>query len=349
MSLDGSIRSFESDGVPPAHAPGAPGAPDAPRVPGNPGAPGAPPAAGAHGQNILVIGSDARVGGNRELGGGQADDVGRSDTTILLHVHADRRRAVAVSIPRDTLVDLPPCRLPDGTWTEPVESAVFNEAFSVGGTPEGNPSCTQHTVERLSGLRVDHTLVIDFEGLAALTQAVGGVRVCVPEDVYERDLNPGLRAPGALLFARGEQTVSGRAALDYVRLRHGLGDGSDIGRIKRQHAFLKSLLRKIHGDGLTPSRLLPLTRAVLDSMTVDPGLASVEDLFGFALSLRDLAPRRTEFTTLPWRYEGERVAVVEPEASALWARLAADRLPDLPDKDTDRGDDGPCPDDLTYG
>ncbi|WP_051746104.1 LCP family protein [Streptomyces scopuliridis] len=286
------------------------------------------PSGTSKGQNVLVIGSDARTGGNSELGGGSKDDVGRSDTAFLLHVYADHRHAVAVSIPRDTLLDIPPCRLPDGSWTKPQNNAMFNAAFSVGQTVKGNPACTQNTIEKLTGLRVDHTVVVDFKGFSRLTDVVGGVQVCVPQDIYQKDLNPNRATRGERIFAKGTQTVSGQKALDYVRIRHGMGDGSDIGRIKRQQAFVASLLKKIKEQGLTPAKLLPLADAATQSMTVDPGLGSADKLLGFAMSLKDIDLHNTKFVTIPWRYEGARVAIVEPDASALWAALRADRTID---------------------
>ncbi|WP_406149739.1 LCP family protein [Streptomyces sp. NBC_01012] len=283
------------------------------------------PAATTDGQNVLVIGSDARTGGNSELGGGDKNDVGRSDTAFLLHVYADSRHAVAVSIPRDTLLDIPPCKLPDGSWTETRHQAMFNEAYATGSTAEGNPACTQNTVESLTGLRVDHTVVVDFNGFSELTEVVGGVEVCVPQDIYQQDLSPGRTTRGKRIFTEGVQKVAGRKALDYVRIRHGIGDGSDIGRIKRQQAFVGSLLKKVKSDGLTPTKLLPLANAATTSMTVDPGLGSADKLVSFAMSLKDIDLRNTRFVTIPWRYEGARVAIVEPDAGALWAALKADR------------------------
>ncbi|MDX3763605.1 LCP family protein [Streptomyces sp. AK02-04a] len=283
-----------------------------------------PEALPAKGENVLIIGSDARTDGNSALGGGSKDDGGRSDTTLLLHIHADRRHATAVSIPRDTLVTVPPCRLPDGTWTKPQANAMFNSAFSVGVTREGNPACTQNTVEELTGLRVDHTVVIDFKGFAALADVVGGVQVCLPKNIYEGDLDPNRPSRGKVLFKKGEQTVSGEKALSYVRIRHGIGDSSDMGRIKRQQAFVASLIKKIRREGLTPARLLPLAEAATKSMTVDPGLGTADKLISFVMSLQDINLHDIKFVTVPWRYQGARVAIVQPDADQLWAALKAD-------------------------
>ena len=101
-----------------------------------------------------------------------------------------------------------------------------------------------------------------------------------------------------------------------------------MGRIKRQQAFVASLLRKVKSDGLTPTRLLPLANAATQSLTVDPGLGSANKLISFAMSLRDIDLHNTKFVTLPWRYQGARVAVIHPEAEALWAALQADRTLD---------------------
>lgn len=276
-------------------------------------------------QNILLIGSDTRAGGKNKALGGAGENVGRSDTTLLLHVYADHKRAVAVSIPRDSLVTVPSCRLPDGRWTQPRRRVMFNSAFSVGETETGNPACTQNTVESLTGLKVDHTIVVDFEGFSALTEAIGGVRVCLPNPVYQGDLNPSLGTSGKLLFPAGMQTVSGDRALQYVRIRHGLGDGSDIGRIRRQQAFLSSVVMKVRREGLTAQHLLPIVDAATESMTFDPSLSSPAKLLAFGMSLRNITPQHISFVTVPWQYDGPRVEIVQRDARRLWTALKADQ------------------------
>ena len=276
------------------------------------------------GQNILLIGSDTRTGDNAQLGG-KGDAVGRSDTTLLVHIYSDNKHAVAVSIPRDALVTIPSCRLPDGSWSPPQYGAMFNEAFSMGQSPRGNPACTQNTVEQLTGMRVDHTIVANFAGFAALTKVVGGVRVCLPHALYQGDLNPNLGTQGKLVFKAGIQRVSGAKALDYVRIRHGIGDGSDIGRIRRQQAFLASVVRKVRAEGLTPTHLLPLAEAATKYFTVDQGLGSPAKLLSFALSLRQIQTKDITFVTTPWRYDGARVALVHPAVDRLWSALKADQ------------------------
>jgi LCP family protein required for cell wall assembly len=276
------------------------------------------------GQNILLIGSDTRAGSDSSLGG-KGDKVGRSDTTLLVHVYEGGRRAVAVSIPRDSLVDIPRCALPGGKWSTPQHDVMFNAAFSVGQTTAGNPSCTVNTVEKLTGMRVDHTIVVDFKGFAAMTKIVGGVPVCVPNAVYQGDLDPNRTDRGKLVFHQGIQKVSGRRALDYVRLRHGVGDGSDIGRMRRQQAFLGSVVAKVRKEGVTPTHILPLAKAATKYLTVDPGLGSARKLLEFVLSLRHMSESDIVFLTAPWRYDGPRVALVHPDVDRLWKALKNDQ------------------------
>ncbi|MDH6574869.1 LCP family protein [Kitasatospora sp. MAP5-34] len=307
--LNHNISTFDPSGIASSRPPAA--VPVPAKSGGTGDSVGGPPV------NVLVLGSDSRANGNDSLGGGEVG-VGNSDTAILLHVYGDHRHAVAVSIPRDTLVTIPSCRLPSGHWTTPHTNQMFNSAFTVGEYAAGNPACSQNTVETLTGLRIDHTVVVDFKGFAAMTDAVHGVDVCVPNDVDAYGIKLG----------KGRQTVSGQAALDYVRARHGFGDGSDIGRVKRQQAFLSSLFKKVQGQGFDLTTLLPLADAATKSLTVDPGLGSALKLADFAQSLRDIKLNDITFVTAPWRYDGERVRLVQPDAGVLWNLLRQDRTLD---------------------
>jgi LCP family protein required for cell wall assembly len=155
-------------------------------------------------ENVLLIGTDSRGGPN----GAYGSDTGssRSDTVILLHISDHRRRAVAVSVPRDLMVDVPGCLRPDGTRTTP-RQAQFNWSYSWGGA-----ACTILTVEQLTGVRVDHHLTVDFAGFKTMVDAVNGVEVCVPYAVH--DDNARLDLPA------GRQILHGEQALGYVRARH---------------------------------------------------------------------------------------------------------------------------------
>ncbi|RKE20413.1 LCP family protein [Streptomyces sp. TLI_171] len=308
--LNANIDSFDGDGVSESRPPAS-----------------AADANGHRPMNILLIGSDSREGANKDLGGGEEGGA-RSDTTILLHVYADHKHAVGVSFPRDALVNIPKCMLPNKTWTKPQTNVMFNSAFSVGNSEKGNPACTQNTVEAMTDLRVDHTIVVNFEGLASMTEAVGGVEVCLPNAIYEKDLNPNLPRKGKEIYPKGLQTVKGQAALDYVRLRHGIGDGSDVGRMQRQQAFLSSLIKSVKSKGMSPTTLYPLADAATKSLTVDPDLAGVDKLLDLAMSLKDIDLHNIKFLTTPWHYQGDRIGLNHPEVEQLWAALKADRTLD---------------------
>ncbi|MEU5219174.1 LCP family protein [Streptomyces sp. NPDC020807] len=274
------------------------------------------PTAGATAaQNILLIGSDTRTGeGNRKYGKDKGTQ--RSDTTILLHLSAGRSSATAVSLPRDLMVTIPSCRKPDGTRTRE-QFAQFNWAFEFGGT-----ACTIRTVEKLTGIRVDHHMVIDFRGFKKMVDAVDGVEVCLKEPVDDRDAK--LKLPA------GRQTLRGEQALGFVRARKSIGDGSDTERMDRQQQFLGALVNKVQSDGvlLNPTKLYPVLDAATKAITTDPGLDSLRDLYDLARTMRAIPTEKVQFLTVPRRpytYDPNRDELVQPAASQLFAQLRQDK------------------------
>ncbi|MFE0671736.1 LCP family protein [Streptomyces sp. NPDC058867] len=265
-------------------------------------------------QNILLIGSDSRAGeGNRRYGRDSGTE--RSDTTILLHLSAGRRSATAVSLPRDLMVDIPSCRRPDGGRTEPM-FAMFNYAFEMGGS-----ACSIRTVEKLTGVRIDHHMVVDFQGFKEMVDAVGGVEVCLKKPIDDKDAK--LRLPAGRVELNGEQ------ALGYVRARKTLGNGSDTDRMDRQQRFLGALVNKVKSNDvlLNPVRLYPVLDAATSSLTTDPGLASLRGLYELVRGVRDIPTERVQFLTVPresYVYNANRDQLVEPEAERLFERLRTD-------------------------
>jgi len=262
--------------------------------------------------NILVMGSDTREG----QGGGFGNDVSgaRSDTTLLLHLPANRERALAVSIPRDTIVDIPECKTDTGTY--PAHSERFNAAFSIGG-----PGCTIKTVESLTGVFIDHFIIVDFRGFEDVVNALGGIDVCLAEPVF--DIKSGLDLPA------GVTTVQGDQALAYVRTRYTIGNGSDIGRIDRQQAFLSSVIDKARSGGtlLNPLKLVPFLDAATKSLTTDPGLASLNEMRKLAQEVRSIPPKDITFITTPWLVNPDDPNTVvwnEPKTDALWQAIRSD-------------------------
>ncbi|MGV9233990.1 LCP family protein [Streptomyces nigra] len=273
-----------------------------------------PSAAVRGAQNILVIGSDSRAGdGNRSYGRDSGTE--RSDTTILLHLSADHRSATAMSIPRDLMVDVPGCRRTEGGRSRPM-FAMFNYAFQVGGS-----ACTIRTVERMTNIRVDHHMVVDFHGFKEMVDAVDGVEICLTKPI--RDKAAKLRLPA------GKVTLDGEQALGYVRARKSLGDGSDTDRMERQQRFLAALVHKVRSNDvlLNPVRLYPVLDAATSSLTTDPALASLRGLYDLVRSVRDIPTERVQFLTVPresYVYNANRDQLVEPEAQRLFERLRLD-------------------------
>ncbi|MET9602532.1 LCP family protein [Streptomyces sp. NPDC006459] len=266
-------------------------------------------------QNILLIGSDSRSGRNN-AGYGRDKGTERSDTTILLHLPQDRRSATAVSIPRDLMTDIPVCTQPDGSRTAE-QFAQFNWAFEWGGA-----ACTIRTVEKLTGIRIDHHMVIDFDGFKKMVDAIGGVEVCLKEPV--NDVEAKLR------LAAGRQNLRGEQALGFVRARHSLGNGSDTERMGRQQQFLGSLVKKVQSNGvlLNPARLYPLLDAATSSVTTDPALASLRGLYELVRGMRDIPTDQVKFLTVPrkpYAPNPNRDELVEPAAERLFQQLRMDK------------------------
>ncbi|MFK8910829.1 LCP family protein [Streptomyces sp. YS-3] len=274
-----------------------------------------PPPGTGNAQNLLLIGSDSRAGSNSAYG---RDDGGsqRSDTTILLHLAADRKSATAVSLPRDLMADVPDCLKQDGTRSK-AQLAQFNWAFEFGGA-----ACTIRTVEKLTGIRIDHHMIVDFSGFKDMVDAVDGVEVCLKEPVDDRQAH--LRLPA------GRQTLHGEQALGFVRARHGFGDGSDTERMDRQQQFLGSLVRKAQSNGvlLNPTRLYPVLDAMTKSLTTDPGLNSLRDLYDLVRGMRGIPTDKVQFLTVPRRpYVNDinRDELVQPAARVLFQQLRDDQ------------------------
>jgi len=238
--------------------------------------------------NILVMGSDSRQGAGNDIDG-QTDIGERSDTTILVHISADRKTVYGVSLPRDAMVTRPDCTGEDGKTIPGGELQMFNAAYSLGG-----PNCTAKQVESLTGIYIDHYVSVDFNGFKDMVDAVHGVTVCIPEDVDD--------SAHGITFEKGTQELDGQQALNYVRERYVLSANSDIGRMKRQQAFVASMINKVVSAGtLTrPSRVYNFLKAATGSVTTDPGLSSLSKLVNLAWQFRRTDLDNISFITVPF-------------------------------------------------
>ncbi|MFD5792462.1 LCP family protein [Streptomyces diastatochromogenes] len=268
-------------------------------------------------ENILVLGSDSRSGSNKKLGGGTDDGSARSDTAMIVHVYEGHKKAGVVSIPRDTLIDRPACTDTDGTAHPAAAGVMFNEAYSTGGA-----ACTVKTVESLTGIRMDHYLEVDFAGFQKLIDDLGGVPVTTTKNIDDPQSHLKLKA--------GTHTLDGEQALGLVRTRHGVGDGSDLGRIQLQQAFVKALLDQVKHVGVlsNPKKLYDLADTATKAVTTDSDLGSVSALADFANGLKGISSSHMKMVTMPVQYDPanlNRVLVQKSKAQLVWNALKNDR------------------------
>jgi len=288
------------------------------------------------GFNVLIVGVD-----NAE---GQADAAEReatlNDVNMLVHVAEDQQSAVAMSIPRDLLVDIPACEREDGTTSEPLEFVQINEAYGEGGLP-----CVVDTVEQLTGLEIPYAGTISFDGVARMSSAVGGVEVCIDEPLY--DEKAGIDLPTA-----GTHVIEGYTALAFLRTRQGVGDGSDLGRISNQQTYLSSLIRTVQSEGVLtdPAALYGLARVTAESMELSTSLAPLDTMVAMARVLADMPTENIVFVQYPGEVPLEgplagRVIALEEEADALMQRIRDDVrfLPDEPPQGTVADPNAPTP------
>lgn len=280
--------------------------------------------------NLLILGSDERAG---LTSGEYGEDSGaRSDVMMLLHVSADHSNATLVSIPRDTMLPIPECTAPDGEEIPAQGVAMINSALMAG------PYCSLDAIRAFTGLPVDHFIVVDFDGVIGVTDAIGGVNVCVATDVED--------PYSGLMLAAGEHELKGADALAFLRTRHGFGDGSDLGRIAAQQTYLSALARKVMSAGTlaNPFALFALADAASQAISVDEGLSSVDALVGLAGTLAGIDLAHIALVQLPVQDYGpdpNRVEPIPDQAAALFAALAADHVIGLPsDEPVESGEPG---------
>ncbi|MCU1509048.1 MAG: LytR family transcriptional regulator [Glaciihabitans sp.] len=278
---------------------------------------GTPPDIGAlkGGFNILIVGSDTRVGQN---GIGGTDGGVLNDVTLLLHVSQDHTNAIAVSFPRDMVVPMPAC-----SKGGPAAALPINNTLSYGGLP-----CTVLTVQALTGLKIQYAGLITFTGVIAMANAVGGVTVCVNKPIH--DVDTGLNIKKA-----GNVTLKGFQALAFLRSRHGVGDGSDLGRISSQQVYLSSLVRKLKSQGTLSNipTLYNLAEAATRHMTLSQNFQSIPTMIAIAQALKDIPLANINFVQYPGSTGGSGVYTgkVQPDM-ALGGRLFALIKSDTPIK-----------------
>jgi LCP family protein required for cell wall assembly len=266
------------------------------------------------GVNLLLVGSDSGEGdpsyGTR--------DAELNDVTMLMHISEDHTNAVVVSIPRDLIIPLPACTDAKGVEHPAVRAGAINQSLSRGGLP-----CTVTAVQQLTGLDIPFAAKIEFSGVIEMSNAIGGVPVCVAEPIRDEKTN--------LELSAGEHVLQGKKALQFLRTRHGVGDGSDLGRISNQQVFLSSLVRTVKSsETLTnPAKLYGLAKAAADNMSLSTSLANYDTMVSIALTLRDIPLEKVAFVQYPGTTDGtgiylNRVKPLKADADVLFAKILAD-------------------------
>ena len=265
--------------------------------------------------NILLIGSDTRSSAADCRIGGDCGPGANADVEMLVHLSADRSNATVMSIPRDTMMQTPACTDPSTGDRTSGSYSQINSALQYG------PACSVAAVHKLTGIPIDHFVMIDFSGVVSMSDAVGGVNVCVDNNVY--DPYSGLK------LAKGTHTLKGTAALEFLRTRHGFDDGSDLGRTYAQHVFITQMVDRVKSAGTLsdPAALWRLANSATRALTVDTGLGSLSKLIGLGEDLGKVPADRITLTTMQTHADPQdpNRVVVDAKAQQLFDAIIDDR------------------------
>ncbi|MFT4245005.1 MAG: LCP family protein [Micrococcaceae bacterium] len=270
--------------------------------------------------DVLVMGTDTRQGSVNKNFGDQQDSTGEgnSDVMMLVRISADRTHMSVVSFPRDLLVPGPECTSPiTGETTPAQDSVMLNSIMSYGG-----PSCSAKAFTNFTGIQVDHYVVADFNSVIQLSKIIGGVEVCVNKAVD--DPLSGLNIPA------GKSEVEGDQALAFLRSRHGMGNGSDIDRIKSQQQFLSNMAKKLKSSGtlLNPIKVNEIANAMIKYLTFDNGISNVPALVSLAGIVQNIPLDKVTFVQAPVEAaptDPNRVVLQQPDAKNLFKTINADK------------------------
>lgn len=235
---------------------------------------------------ILLVGSDSRQG--QSWDDGETGEL--NDVTLMLHISADHKNATVVSFPRDLMLPIPSCPGPDGeqNYYPAMSEQQLNSTLSYGGLP-----CTVLTIEELTGMDIGYAGLITFDGVIGVSNALGGVEVCLAQPIWDPDADLALEA--------GMNTLVGMDALQFLRTRHGVGDGGDTSRISNQQIFMSALVRQLKEAGtLTdPVKVYKLAKAALSNMTLSKDMATPDFMLAMASTVKDIDLERVNFLQYP--------------------------------------------------
>ncbi|MCX7520849.1 LCP family protein [Microbacterium sp. STN6] len=268
------------------------------------------PSIGAYegGLNFLLVGDDS--GGGNPAYGKRGEKL--NDVTVLIHLDGDHKNATIVTFPRDMFVKIPSCPREGGGHYSAMSSQKINVSYSYGGLP-----CTAKTVEELTGLTVSYAADVAFDGAIAIADAVGGVEVCLADPIIDRYTNPPLDLPA------GTVKLEGPTAISFLRSRHGVGDGSDLGRVSNQQLFFAALVRQTRDQLSDIPRLYKIAKVAAKNMTLSENLSDVGTLVQIALAFKNIDFDSIVFVQYPNHYPGGQ----EPDVNGvLPTKAAAEQL-----------------------
>ena len=251
------------------------------------------------GVNMLVVGTDSCEGQSTKLFPRCKHDPGgeRNDVTMLVHIGDKPRRVTVVSFPRDMLVPIPSCPDGKGGRYSAMSSQPLNASYMYGGLP-----CTVLTIKALTGLNIQFAASIRWTGVINMSDAIGGVDVCVAGRIDDRHTG--------LHLTKGTHTLKGKKALQFLRIRHGIGDGSDLGRISNQQQFLSSMVRKLQSDEVlsNPSTLFGLANTAVQQVSkkqliLSESLSNPTRMVQIAMAVKNVDYDDIVFLQYPTAYE----------------------------------------------
>lgn len=276
------------------------------------------------GVNMLIVGTDSCEGANAALSTAcMAEDTEgeRNDVTLLVHISDSPRRVTVVSFPRDMIVPIPACTGEDGREYSAMSGQMLNVSYMYGGL-----ACSVATIKSLTGIDIQYAAATRWSGVIAMSDAIGGVDVCVADDISDSHTGLNLTA--------GTHTLQGVEALQFLRIRHGIGDGSDLGRISNQQQFMSSMVRKLQSDGVlsNPATLFSLATTAVKQVNdkeivLSKGLANPQRMVQIAMAVRSVPYSDIVFVQYPTVYAegGGRVLPVTSAADVLFDALAANQ------------------------
>lgn len=283
------------------------------------------------GFNLLLMGLDVCEPEYSHLFPGRCDgpdaEGDLNDVNLLVHVSDEPRRITAVSLPRDLMIEIPECTQEDGGTTSAMSKQPLNTAYSYGGI-----NCVAATITNLTGQNIDFAASVTFGGVIEITNAIGGVEVCLASPIRDHHTLLDLEA--------GTHTLQGYEALQFLRTRHGVGDGSDLGRIGNQQQYMSNLAKKLISSevlGNVPT-MLRLANAALSNIQPSSSLTNPLTLVQMGLALKDVSFEDVVFLQYPTFTDPDDADKVVPNyesAQIMWDAIAANQRLEVTHQNTE--------------